>query len=107
MVYFVSKLRIIVHNSEEPIETMKKLGLLRTYEVAFLTSSLKTHHLDWGLRHLADSVERRRRNFFRRITQFIGPGIVLVVGFFVLFLARAFFEPLITLLDELSKIGRY
>ncbi len=50
-------------------------------EAAFLHSSLKTHHLDWGLRHLADSVERRRRiSFSARLFGFIGPGIVLFVG---------------------------
>ena len=103
----VSQLRHRVHNGEDPIETMKKVGLLRNSEAAFLTSSLKTHHLDWGLRHLADSVERRRRNFFRRLTQFIGPGIILFVGCIVMFLARAFFEPLITLLDELSRVSGY
>lgn len=98
----VSQLRHRVHNGEDPIETMKQIGLLRNSEAAFLTSSLKTHHLDWGLRHLADSVERRRRNFFRRATQFIGPGIILAMGFVVLFLVVAFFVPLIKLLNDLS-----
>ena len=98
----VSQLRHRVHNGDDPIETMKQIGLLRTSEAAFLKSSLKTHHLDWGLRHLADTVERRRRNFFRRISQVIGPGIVLAVGGVVMFLAIAFFEPLIKLLNDLS-----
>lgn len=98
----VSQLRHRVHNGEEPIETMRNVGLLRSSEVAFLKSSLKTHHLDWGLRHLADCVERRRQNFFRRITQFVGPGIILAVGFVVMFLVLAFFVPLIKLLNDLS-----
>lgn len=98
----VSQVRHRVHNGEDAIATMKQVGLLRTSEAAFLTSSLKTHHLDWGLRHLADSVERRRRNFFRRVTQFLGPGIILTVGFVVMFLAIAFFVPLIKLLNDLS-----
>ena len=103
----VSQLRHRVHNGEDPIDTMSTIGLLRTSEAAFLKSSLKTHHLDWGFRHLADSVERRRRNFFRRISHFIGPGIVLLAGGVVMFLARAFFEPMITLLDDLSKVSGY
>ena len=103
----VSALRHRVHGGEDAIVAMQSVGLLRACEAAFLLSSLKSHHLDWGLRHLADSVERRRRNLFRRLSQFIGPGVVLIVGAIVMFLARGFFEPLITLLDDLSREGRY
>ncbi len=103
----VSALRHRVHGGEDAIGAMQSVGLLRACEAAFLHSSLKSHHLDWGLRHLADSVERRRRNLFRRLSQFIGPGVVLIVGAIVMFLARGFFEPLITLLDDLSREGRY
>jgi len=103
----VSALRHRVHGGEDAIVAMQSVGLLRTSEAAFLHSSLRTHHLDWGLRHLADSVERRRRNLFRRLLQFIGPGVVLIVGAIVMFLARGFFEPLITLVDDLSREGRY
>jgi type II secretory pathway component PulF len=98
----VSQLRHRVHNGEEPIETMRNVGLLRNSEAAFLKSSLKTHHLDWGLRHLADSVERRRKNFVRRVTQFVGPGVILAVGVVVMFIVLAFFAPLIKLLNDLS-----
>ena len=101
----VSALRHRVNGGEDAIAAMQSVGLLRASEAAFLHSSLRTHHLDWGLRHLADSVERRRRNLFRRLAQFIGPGVVLIVGAIVMFLARGFFEPLITLLDELSREG--
>ena len=101
----VSALRHRVNGGEDAIAAMQSVGLLRASEAAFLHSSLRTHHLDWGLRHLADSVERRRRNLFRRLSQFIGPGVVLIVGAIVMFLARGFFEPLITLLDELSREG--
>ena len=101
----VSALRHRVNGGEDAIVAMQSVGLLRASEAAFLHSSLKSHHLDWGLRHLADSVERRRRNLFRRLSQFIGPGVVLFVGALMMFLARGFFEPLITLLDQLSLEG--
>ena len=101
----VSALRHRVNGGEDAIAAMQSVGLLRASEAAFLHSSLRTHHLDWGLRHLADSVERRRRNLFRRLSQFIGPGVVLIVGAIVMFLARGFFEPLITLLNDLSREG--
>ncbi len=101
----VSALRHRVNGGEDAIVAMQSVGLLRASEAAFLHSSLKSHHLDWGLRHLADSVERRRRNLFRRLSQFIGPGVVLFVGALVMFLARGFFEPLITLLHKLSLEG--
>ena len=100
----VSAVRHRVHGGEDAVVAMQSVGLLRKSEAAFLNSSLKTHHLDWGLRHLADSVERRRRNLFRRLSQLIGPAVVLLVGSIVLFFAVAFFEPLITVLDSLSKV---
>lgn len=103
----VSALRHRVHNGEDTVEAMMSVGLLRASEAAFLNSSQKTHHLDWALRHLADSVERKRRNLFRRMSQLIGPGIVLFVGGVVLLVARAFFEPLTTLLQDLSGSGGY
>ncbi len=101
----VSALRHRVNGGEDAIAAMQSVGLLRASEAAFLHSSLRTHHLDWGLRHLADSVERRRRNLFRKLSQFIGPGVVLIVGAIVMFLARGFFEPMITLLNDLSREG--
>jgi type II secretory pathway component PulF len=97
-----SALRHRVHSGEDAVLAMQSVGLLRASEAAFLQSSLKTHHLDWGLRHLADTVERRRRNFFRRLSHFIGPTIVLIVGFIVLFIAVGFFAPLVKLLNDLA-----
>lgn len=101
----VSALRHRVHGGEDAIAAMQSVGLLRASEAAFLHSSMRTHHLDWGLRHLADAVERRRRKLFRRLSQLIGPGVILIVGVIVMFLARGFFEPLITLLNDLSREG--
>ena len=98
-----SALRHRVHNGEDAVVAMQTVGLLRASEAAFLQSSSKTHRLDWGLRHLADTVERRRRNFFQRISHFIGPGIVMCVGFIVLIIVVGFFEPLIQLLHDLSR----
>jgi len=97
-----SALRHRVHSGEDAVVAMQSVGLLRASEAAFLQSSSKTHHLDWGLRHLADTVERRRRNFFRRMSHLIGPGIVLIVGSIVMFIAVGFFEPLIQVIQDLK-----
>ena len=97
-----SALRHRVHTGEDAVVAMQSVGLLRAKEAAFLQSSIKTHHLDWGLRHLADAVERRRTDFFRRLSHLIGPGIVFIVGFIVCLVVLGFFEPLTHLVQEMG-----
>lgn len=99
----VSALRHRVHGGEDVVLTMQTLGLLRASEAAFLHSSLKTHHMDWGMRHLANSVERRRQNLLNRVSQLSRPLVILVIGGVVMFFAVAFFSPLTELLGELSR----
>lgn len=97
-----SALRHRVHCGEDAIDAMRLVGLLRNSEAAFLHASMKTQHLDWGLRHLADSIERRRQAFFGRLSRLISPAIVLFVGSIVMYIAVGFFLPLIKLINDLS-----
>ena len=99
----VSALRHRVHGGEDLVVTMQALGLLRASEAAFLNSSLKTHHLDWGLRHLANSIERRRKIFLQRISQLARPLVILAIGGVVMFFAVAFFSPVTELIQALSE----
>lgn len=98
----ISGLRHRVMNGEETMAAMQATGLLRTSEAAFLHSALKTRHLDWGLRHLAEAIEARRMRFWRRVPTILAPMMMLGLGLIVMFVCVAFFAPLIKLLNDLS-----
>ena len=98
----ISGLRVRVMNGEDAIEAMQATQLLGAREAAFLHSALKTRHLDWGLRHLAEAIEARRARLWRRIPTILAPMMMLVLGLMVMFVCVAFFAPLIKLLNDLS-----
>ena len=98
----VSGLRHRVMNGEGTIEALRATRLLRAREAAFLHSALKTRHLDWGLRHLAEAIEARRMRFWRRVPTILAPMMILVLGLTVMFVCVAFFAPLVKLLNDLS-----
>jgi type IV pilus assembly protein PilC len=98
----ISGLRHRVMNGEDTIEAMQATRLLKTREAAFLHSALKTRHLDWGLRHLAEAIEARRARIWRRIPTILAPMMMLVLGLTVMFVCIAFFAPMIKLLNDLS-----
>lgn len=98
----ISEVRHRVTGGEDTITALASVGLLNGKEAAFLNSSLQTRHLDWGLRHLAQSIERKRIRFAQRIPEILGPLAILFLGFIVLFLCAAFFMPLIKLLNDLA-----
>lgn len=77
-------------------------GFLNTRELAFLESSAKTRHLDWGLVHLARTVELRRGRWLTLLGQILQPIAVLTIGVMVGFIVIALFLPLIKLLNDLS-----
>ncbi len=98
----VSALRHRVNGGDDTIEALAAVGLLKTREAAFLRSSLQTRHLDWGLRHLADSIERKRGRFLGRIPEILGPVVIVMLGMVVLFVMLAFFMPLLKLINDLA-----
>jgi type II secretory pathway component PulF len=98
----VSELRHRVSLGDDTITALAEVGLLYGREAEFLRSSLRTRHLDWGLRHLAQAIERKRDRLARRIPELLGPVIILFLGLVVLFVCLAFFMPLIKLLNDLS-----
>ncbi|MFO1002287.1 MAG: type II secretion system F family protein [Planctomycetaceae bacterium] len=98
----ISGLRHRVMNGEDTIEALQATRLLGDREAAFLRSAVKTRHLDWGLRHLAEAIESRRARIWRRIPTILAPMMLLVMGLMVMFVCVAFFAPLIKLLNDLS-----
>ena len=82
--------------------SLQNNGFLRRREVAFLESAAKTHHLDWGLIHLARTIDRRRDRWIQRLITFVQPVVVFLVGMVVAFVCVALFLPLIKLLNDLS-----
>lgn len=98
----VSELQYRITAGEEVISTLESMRFLRSREAAFLQSSLKTRHLDWGLRHLADAIEQKRQRWVKRIPALMAPAIILSVGFVVLLIALGLFTPLVKLLNDIS-----
>jgi len=98
----IGDLRHRVSNGEDTIAALQAVGLVRSREAAFLQSSLRTRHLDWGLRHLADAIDRQWQQRIQRIPILLGPMLILLVGFCVLFVVVSLFMPLIKLLNDLS-----
>lgn len=98
----VSELRYRVSGGEDAISAMSSVGLVCSKEAAFLRSSIQTRHLDWGLRHLADSIDRKRQRWVGRIPQILGPMIILFLGLIVMFVCVSLFMPIIKLLNDLA-----
>ncbi|MFO0979210.1 MAG: type II secretion system F family protein [Planctomycetaceae bacterium] len=97
-----SQLRHRVHQGDDPVVAMGETGLLRQREMLFLHSALRSHHLDWALRHLALEMDRRRSLWRTYLPEVLGPIFVLMMGLVVLFVCVAFFTPLVKLINDLA-----
>ena len=97
-----SELRHRVNQGEDPVVALGQTGLLRQREMLFLHSPLRSHHLDWALRHMASERDRRRNRWRRLIPEMIGPVAVVTFGLVVLFICIAFFSPMVKLINDLS-----
>lgn len=83
-------------------QAMKTAGFLQDRELAFLESSIKTRHLDWGLLHLSRSIESRRQRLTTLLANLIQPPIILAIGAVVGFVVLAMFKPLVQLILEMG-----
>lgn len=83
-------------------QAMKTAGFLQDRELAFLESSIKTRHLDWGLLHLARSIESRRQRLTTLFATLIQPPLILAIGAVVGFVVLAMFKPLVQLILEMG-----
>jgi type II secretory pathway component PulF len=98
----VSELRTRIQNGDELIAAMAGCRLIKSSEAAFLKSALRTRHLDWGLRHLAAAIERRRNRWLRGLSGIVAPLLIFGLSLAVLFVVAGLFMPLVKLISELS-----
>ncbi len=87
---------------QDLLQTMLQIGLLKPREEAFLQAASRSGHLDWGLRHLGQTIERRRFRWWNRLAHCAEPTLMLLLGLCVLFVTTAFFLPVIKLIHDLS-----
>ena len=76
----LSGVRQSIYAGTDCWEALRAHGFLKRREVAFLNSTWKTHHLDWGLIHLGRTIERRRDRWLRLCVSFIQPVMILLAG---------------------------
>jgi type II secretory pathway component PulF len=98
----LSAVRMRMSAGDNCWDSLNKEGFLKKREVAFLDAANRTNHLDWGLLHLARTIERSRRKWGQIATNLLQPVIVLSAGFAVAFICIALFLPLVKLLNDLS-----
>lgn len=95
-------LRFRVQCGSDVVDAMRYTRLIRRDEHAFLIAANRTRHLDWGLRHLADAIDRRRNRWMHRAAELIGPCVICVVGLLILFIVVSLFLPLIEIIEQMA-----
>ena len=98
----LSRVRHEITNGSELAVALRTNGFITQREARFLESATRTNHVDWAMRHLATSLDRRRKLWFERIGMIIPPLMILAIGAAVAFVVVALFLPLIQLLNDLS-----
>ncbi len=87
---------------ESWISALRRHGIIKTSDAQVLSAATEVGNLEWALRELAETSERRLAFRFQAVIQTLFPLVVLCLGMVVLFLAVAFFTPLVVLLGRLS-----
>ena len=91
-----------VQLGESWISALQRQGIIKSSDAQVLSSAAEVGNLAWALRELAETNERRLAFRFQAVIQTLFPLVVLCLGMVVLFLAVAFFTPLVVLLRRLS-----
>jgi type II secretory pathway component PulF len=91
-----------VQLGESWISALERQGVIRTSDAQVLTSASVVGNLAWAMRELAETSERRLAFRFQAVIQTLFPLVVVSLGLVVLFVAVAFFSPLIELIRRLS-----
>jgi type II secretory pathway component PulF len=71
-------------------------------DVALLKTAERVRNLPWVMEQLAEQMEQKLWYRLRLLLEFVSPIGVFLMGMVVLFVAAAFFMPLIKLLNDLS-----
>lgn len=77
-------------------------GYVRPVEADALTAAARAGNLHWGLRTLAESMERTGWHRTQFWLELLKPAAVLLLGIVVAYVVIGFFLPMVKLLNELS-----
>jgi type II secretory pathway component PulF len=84
-------------------ESLMASRLLRPAEAGVLQSAARAGNLPWAMREMADSNRRRFAYRLSAILQIVFPATLCTIGLVVGLYVAAFFLPLISLIEHLSK----
>ncbi len=98
----ISEVRSRLDSGEDFLDALSRVGLLSGRECAFLGAARRNGHLDWGMRQLGLSIQRRRLRLLKLAGRLAEPLLILGVGFCVGVWGVGLFLPLIKLMNDLS-----
>lgn len=78
-------------------------GFIRSAEAEVLAAAARAGNLPWAMRTLGESMQRTTRHRVQFWLEFIKPAAVVSVGCVVGFFVIAFFLPLVTIIQELTR----
>jgi type II secretory pathway component PulF len=85
------------------VASMYSTGLLKSSDLGVLTSAQRAGNLVWAVRELVETGERRWSFRLQWIMQLTFLTSMVIIGAIVLFIALAYFSPLIALIMRLSQ----
>lgn len=86
----------------DAFEELKAHRLLSSNDLTFLTTARQAGNLEWALSELAELRERRLAYRQHVLQEVLRPVPVIIGGLIVLFIAVAFFMPIVKLMNDLS-----
>lgn len=91
-----------VRDGRDWADALGDRGLIRPADAAVFASAQRAGNLEWALRELADSAERRTGYRLQFLTQSLFPVAILCLGAVVFVMAVAYFAPLVRLIEVLA-----
>ena len=91
-----------VRRGTDWIESLWRHRLIRGADAEVLTSAARVGNLAWALGELASSAERRLAARCQIVIQTLFPLVVVMLGLVVLFMAVAYFLPLVIIIQGLT-----
>lgn len=93
---------VATQHGADVFEELCAQRFLSTNDLAFLTTARQAGNLEWALSELADLRERRLAYRQRVLCEFLRPVPIVIGGLITLFIALAFFMPIVKLVNDLS-----
>jgi len=98
----LAKVAVATTHGADVFEELRAQRFLSTHDLTFLTTARQAGNLEWALNELADLRERRVAYRQRVLCEFLRPVPVVIGGLIALFIALAFFMPIVKLVNDLS-----